>query len=307
VVGAARTGGRGRWQASKPCLTESLEFDLGGGPEQGKGDQMSATGADMFRLDGKVALVTGGSGGIGKALGVGLGLAGARLALTGRSQEKLDANAAAARAAGCEDIETFGDFDLTHPGRPAALAETVAERMGGVDILVNVAGLNRRKPALEFAEEDWDAVMNPNLKAVFFLSREVARLWVEGGRDAESDGRGKIINIASLAGAIGIAEIAPYGASKLGVVALTRSLGVEWAQEAICVNAIAPGYHETPMTIAQGIFDNPKIGPWVRSRIPMGRLGTTEDLVGPAIYLASAASDYMTGQTVFVDGGFEAG
>ena len=268
---------------------------------------MSTTGADMFRLDGKVALVTGGSGGIGKALGVGLGLAGARLALTGRSQERLDINAAAATAAGCADVETFGDFDLTDPGRPAELVEAVANRMGGVDILVNVAGLNRRKPALEFPEEDWEVVMNPNLKAVFFLSREVARLWIEGSRDAESDGKGKIINIASLAGAIGIPEIAPYAASKLGVVAITRTLGVEWAQEAICVNCIAPGYHETPMTIAQGIFDNPKIGPWVRSRIPMGRLGTTEDLVGPAIYLASAASDYMTGQTVFVDGGFEAG
>ena len=268
---------------------------------------MSATGADMFRLDGKVALVTGGSGGIGKALGVGLGLAGARLALTGRSQERLDINAAAAEAAGCADVETFGDFDLTHAGRPAELVEAVANRMGGVDILVNVAGLNRRKPALEFPEEDWEVVMNPNLKAVFFLSREVARLWITSSRDAESDGKGKIINIASLAGAIGIPEIAPYAASKLGVVAITRTLGVEWAEEAICVNCIAPGYHETPMTIAQGIFDNPKIGPWVRSRIPMGRLGTTEDLVGPAIYLASAASDYMTGQTVFVDGGFEAG
>lgn len=268
---------------------------------------MGGTGSDMFRLDGRVALVTGGSGGIGKALGIGLGSAGARLALTGRSQERLDDNAAAAEAAGCADVETFGDFDLTEPGRPAALAAAVAERMGGIDILVNVAGLNRRRPALEFTEEDWEAVLNPNLKAVFFLSREVARLWIGSGRDADRDGRGKIINIASLAGAIGIAEIAPYGASKLGVVALTRALGVEWAREAICVNAIAPGYHETPMTIAQGIFENPRIGPWVRSRIPMGRLGTTQDLVGPAIYLASAASDYMTGQTVFVDGGFEAG
>jgi len=113
---------------------------------------MSGVGADMFRLDGRVALVTGGSGGIGKALGIGLGLAGARLALTGRSQEKLDANAAAAEAAGCTDVETFGDFDLTDPGRPAALVEAVAERMGGIDILVNVAGLNRRKPALDCAE-----------------------------------------------------------------------------------------------------------------------------------------------------------
>ena len=262
---------------------------------------------EMFGLDGRVALVTGGSGGIGTALALGLGGSGARLALTGRSQERLDQSAAAAAAAGCEGVETFGNFDLTEPGRPAELVAEVAERMGRIDILVNVAGLNRRRPALEFTEEDWDAVLNPNLKAVFFLSREVARLWIEGGRDAEQDGRGKIVNIASLAGAIGIPEIAPYGASKSGVVALTRALGVEWATDAICVNAIAPGYHQTPMTIAQGIFENPKIGPWVRSRIPMGRLGTTGDLVGPAIYLSSPASDYMTGQTVFVDGGFEAG
>lgn len=263
--------------------------------------------AGPFGLEGRVALVTGASGGIGQALALGLSGAGAQLLLAGRSKSRLQDTLETVLTSGCDKADMILGFDLSSPRECRDLVHSALDTAGKVDILINVAGVNRRRPSLETTEEDWDTILSSNLKSVFFLSREVVKSWIESGRDYQTDGKGKILNVGSLAGTIGIPEIGPYGASKLGVVALTRSLGVEWAGHGICVNTIAPGYIETPLTVSQGLFEHPVLGPWIRGRIPMNRPGKPEDLVGAAVFFCGRASDYITGQTLFVDGGFEAG
>lgn len=260
-----------------------------------------------FGLEGRVALVTGASGGIGRTLAMGLGTSGATLLLAGRSEERLEETVESLAHAGCPEAFPISGFDLSKPMECKRLLDAALSQSGEIDILVNVAGTNRRRPSLDTTEADWDNVLSSNLKSVFFLSCELARNWIGSSRNNGSDLKAKILNIGSLAGTIGIPEIGPYGASKLGVVALTRSLAVEWAEQDICVNAIAPGYIKTPLTDSQGLFEHPVLGPWIHGRIPMRRLGTPLDLVGAAIFFCSTASDYITGQTLFVDGGFEAG
>jgi NAD(P)-dependent dehydrogenase (short-subunit alcohol dehydrogenase family) len=176
--------------------------------------------------------------------------------------------------------------------------------MGQIDILVNVAGGNRRRPSTEITEEDWDAVLGLNLKGLFFISQTVGRYWIDTHRFASENGRGKgkIINIGSIAGEMGIRGRAPYTASKSGVLGVTRTLAVEWAREGICVNCIAPGYIETELT--KPLFNDPNFIAAVHNRTPMGRHGYVEDVVGPALFLAAPASDYVTGQTINVDGGY---
>jgi NAD(P)-dependent dehydrogenase (short-subunit alcohol dehydrogenase family) len=172
---------------------------------------------------------------------------------------------------------------------------------------VNVAGINRRKPVVEISEEDWAAVIALNLKGLFFTSQAVGRYWIETRRFAveQNRGMGKIINIGSIAGLSGFRRRAPYTSSKSGVVGLTRALALEWAAEGICVNCVAPGYVETDLTKA--LFEDPAFLEVLRTRIPIGRRGYPIDMVGPAIFLAASASDYMTGQTLIVDGGYLAG
>jgi 2-dehydro-3-deoxy-D-gluconate 5-dehydrogenase len=255
----------------------------------------------LFDLSGRVALVTGASGGIGRELAQGLGQAGASIALNSRTQAALQQCADTLGAAGINAAVFPGD--VSRVANCQALVSTVVERMGQVDILVNVAGINRRRPAVEFTEEDWDAVLDVNLKGLFFMSQAVGRYWLESHRFAPEleCGKGKIINIASIAGSRGSRHRALYTASKSGVLGVTRTLAVEWAAEGICVNAIAPGYVETELT--RPLFDDPSFTDWLQSRVPMGRHGHPGDLVGTAIFLAAPASDYITGQTIGVDGG----
>ncbi len=258
--------------------------------------------SSLFDLSGRVALVTGASRGIGRAIAQGLAEAGASIALSSRTKDDLLKAAEEIRALGVH-AETF-PADVARVTEIQALVRDVLDRMGQIDILVNVAGVNRRAPSAEITEEDWDAVLDLNLKGVFFTSQAVGQYWIETRRFAaeHNRGKGKIINIGSIAGEMGSRRRAPYTASKSGVSGVTRTLAVEWASEGICVNCLAPGYIETELT--KPLFDDPTFSGSFHSRVPMGRRGYPADLVGPAIFLAASASDYLTGQTIVVDGGF---
>ena len=258
--------------------------------------------SSLFDLSGRVALVVGASRGIGRAIARGLAEAGASVALCSRTQADLLEAAEEIRALGVR-ADVFA-ADVSPVAEIHALVTDVLARMGQIDILVNVAGVNRRKPATEITEEDWDAVLDLNLKALFFTSQSVGRYWIETRRFAaeHNRGKGKIINIGSIAGEMGSRRRAPYTASKSGVLGVTRTLAVEWAAEGICVNCIAPGYIETELTKA--LFDDPAFTTAFHNRVPMGRRGYPTDLIGTAVFLAAPASDYLTGQTIIVDGGY---
>ena len=251
---------------------------------------------DLFSLAGRVALVTGASGGIGRELAVALARAGARVALGGRSVERLATTRATIADQGGEAEAFPGDLadqDATH-----ALARDVHARFGRLDILVNCAGMNRRQPATEVQPGTYDAIMAVNLRAPFFLSQAVQPLMAAG------DG-GKIINIGSLTTSYGLGKLAVYGLTKSAIGQLTRTLAVEWAAHNVQVNCICPGWIQTPLN--QALWDDAHTRSWILARVPAGRPGRPADLTGLAIYLASRASDFTTGQTFYVDGGFTAG
>jgi NAD(P)-dependent dehydrogenase (short-subunit alcohol dehydrogenase family) len=259
-------------------------------------------GSSLFDLSGRVAPVVGASRGIGRAIAQGLAEAGASVALCSRTETDLHQAAEEIRAQGAR-AEVFA-ADVSRVAEIQALVHDVLDRMEQIDILVNVAGVTRRRPSTEITEEDWDTVLNLNLKALFFTSQAVGRYWIETRRFApeHNRGKGKIINIGSIAGEIGFRRRAPYTASKSGVLGVTRDLAVEWATEGICVNCLAPGYIETELTKA--LFDDPTFSVSFHNRVPMGRRGYPRDLVGAAVFLAAPASDYLTGQTIVVDGGY---
>ena len=247
---------------------------------------------DQFQLDGKIAIVTGTSRGLGQAIAVGLAEAGADIALVHRSDgtETEDRIAALGRR-----VVTL-HADLAEKGSAAYIvAETVA-RLGGIDILVNNAGIIRRAPVTEFTEEDWDDVMNVNLRTLFFLSQAAAKVMIAQGRG------GKIINIASMLSYQGGILVPSYTASKSAVLGLTRLLANELAGRGINVNAIAPGYMETENT--KPLREDPVRNQAILDRIPAGRWGSPEDLQGAAVFLASAAAQYLHGYTIAVDGGW---
>ena len=258
--------------------------------------------SSLFDISGRVALVVGASRGIGRAIAQGLAQAGASVALSSRTERDLLQTAEEIRALGAR-AEAFA-ADVSRVSEIQALVRDVLVRMGQIDILVNVAGVNRRGPSTEITEEDWDTVLDLNLKGLFFTSQAVGRYWVETHRFApeHNRGKGKIINIGSIAGDKGSRHRAPYTASKSGVLGVTRTLAVEWATEGICVNRLAPGYIETDLT--KPLFDDPAFTTAFHNRVPMARRGYPVDLVGPAVFLAAPASDYLTGQTMIVDGGF---
>ena len=246
-----------------------------------------------FRLDGKVALVTGGGSGIGKALALGFANAGADVAVAGRRSERLEETVRQINELGREGLAVRTDVTKSEDVR--RMVEAVLERFKRIDILLNAAGVNRRFPAEEVPEEVWDTILDTNLKGTFLCCQAVGKVMIR-------QGGGKIINIGSLTSQIGIGTIAPYSASKGGVLQLSRALAGEWARYGINVNCIGPGYFKTEMT--QDLFKNKS---WVEkalSRIPMKRFGKFEDLIGAAVFLASDASDYITGGIIFVDGGF---
>jgi Dehydrogenases with different specificities (related to short-chain alcohol dehydrogenases) len=256
----------------------------------------------LFDISDRVVLITGASRGIGRAIAQGLAEAGASIALASRTQSDLLKIAEEIRALGGR-AETF-PADVACVTEIQRLVHDVLVGMGQIDILVNVAGVNRRAPSAEITEEDWDTVVDLNLKGLFFTSQAVGRYWIETRRFAaeHNRGKGKIINVGSIAGEMGSRRRAPYTASKSGVSGVTRTLAVEWATEGVCVNCLAPGYIETELT--KPLFDDPTFSASFHNRVPMGRRGYPADLVGPAVFLAAPASDYLTGQTIVVDGGF---
>ena len=250
-----------------------------------------------MRVDDKVALVTGAGSGIGKTLAICLAEAGADCVVTELpdKMESLDETCAAIEAAGRNALPlpvNLRDLDTIDP----MVAEAVA-KLGRIDILVNNAGVNIPRAALELTEEDWDGVLDVNLKGLFFLSQRV-------GREMVKQGGGKIINIASQNGVVGYYKRAAYCSSKAGVVNLTRVLAIEWAEHKINVNAVGPTFILTPLT--QSTFDDPVLREDLLKRIPLGRVGQPEDVAGAVVFLASPAADLVTGHTLLVDGGWTA-
>lgn len=247
---------------------------------------------DAFNLSGKVAIVTGCDTGLGQGMALGLAQAGCDIVSVNRRIP--EETAAGVKALGRRFFAIRADLSQ-QTAIDSIVGQAVAE-MGRVDILVNNAGTIRREDALSFSEKDWDDVMNLNLKSVFFLSQAVARQFIQQGQG------GKIINIASMLSFQGGIRVPSYTASKSGVLGITRLLANEWAQHGINVNAIAPGYMATNNT--QQLRDDEDRSKAILERIPAGRWGTPDDLQGPAVFLASSASDYINGFTLAVDGGW---
>jgi 2-dehydro-3-deoxy-D-gluconate 5-dehydrogenase len=249
---------------------------------------------DDFRLDGRVALVTGAARGLGQGIALGLAEAGANVAVLDISPLDETREAISTQGRRCHTL----NFDLrgTNAAQAGKVVGECVEALGGLDVLVNNAGLIRRSPAFEFGEEDWEEVIRVNLSSAFYFSQAVARHFVE-----ESKG-GKIINLASVLSFQGGLLVPSYAASKAGLANLTRALSNEWARHGINVNAIAPSYFSTEMTVA--LRGDEERAEELLGRIPAGRWGEPEDLKGAVVFLASDAADYVHGATLPVDGGW---
>lgn len=249
-----------------------------------------------FDLSGKVAVVTGANTGIGQGIALALAEAGADIAAVGRSRALETASKIHALGRKCELI----DADLSSIAPVEGVVSQVVDSLGSLDILVNNAGIIRREDSLDFTEADWDAVMDTNLKVLFFLCQAAAKHMV--GWSEQSGRRGKIINIASMLSFQGGIRVPSYTASKSGVAGLTKLLANEWAPRGINVNAIAPGYIATNNTVALQADENRNRQ--ILERIPEGRWGDPEDIGGAAVFLSSKAADYVQGHTLAVDGGW---
>ncbi len=248
---------------------------------------------DSFRLDGKVALVTGASQGLGQAMAIGLAEAGADIAGLDRTPD-CGETCAAVEALGRRFLNLERDFLATSVADLSDTVDQVVSALGRLDILVNNAGTIRRGAALEFSEKDWDDVLDVNLKALFFLSQAAAKAMIASGSG------GKIINVASMLSFQGGIRVPSYTAAKSAVAGITRALANEWAAQHVNVNAIAPGYMATANTAP--LRADPERSEAIMDRIPAARWGTPEDLKGIVVFLASPASDYMHGAIVPVDG-----
>jgi 2-deoxy-D-gluconate 3-dehydrogenase len=248
---------------------------------------------DLFRLDDKVALVTGVGRGLGQAIALGLAEAGADI--VGLYLTNFEETRAQVQALGRRFLPVQCDLQQASVTRLNDVVDQVVREMGRLDILVNNAGIIRRGPALEFSEEDWDDVIQVNLKALFFLSQAAAKVMVQ-------QGGGKIIHVASMLSFQGGIRISSYTAAKSGVAGLTRALANEWASKCINVNGIAPGYMATDITAP--LRADPQRNEAILARIPAGHWGDPAELKGVAAFLASAASDYIHGAVVAVDGGW---
>lgn len=245
----------------------------------------------LFDLTGQKAIVTGASRGIGQELAVALARAGADVAITARDPASLESCATAIAKLGRKAIPLA--LDVRDVSRLRSVVATAAERLGGMTILVNNAGVEEVKPSLAVTEEIWDKIVDTNLKGAFFCAQAAVTHMTDGG---------SIINLCSLTTEVGIPTAVPYGSSKTGLLGMTRALAAEWAPLAIRVNAIAPGYFRTAMT--EVFYADDSWQQAMRAKIPMGRFGNLSDLDGITIFLASRASSYVTGQCFPVDGGF---
>jgi len=247
----------------------------------------------LFSLEGRVAVVTGGTSGIGRALSLGLADAGADVIASARRKEQVDKTASEIEARGRKTLRLASD--VSDRSTLEALLAAVLERFGKVDILVNCAGTIKRTPTLDMPEAEWTNILNTNLTGTLRACQVFGRHMLERGY-------GRIINIASLNSFVALSEVAAYAASKAGVASLTRSLAVEWSKKGVTVNAVAPGVFRTDLN-AQLLDSTPR-GQELLMRTPMGRFGKTEELIGATVYLASDAASFVTGQILVVDGGF---
>ena len=248
----------------------------------------------MFNLTGKVALVTGATHGLGMAMAHGLGAAGARLVINGNSsQEKIDKAVAAFQDAG---IDASGHrFDVTDENEVQAAVEAIESDIGPIDILVNNAGIIRRVPLLEMPLDEWELVVKTDLTSAFIVSKAVVPRMIKRGG-------GKVINICSMMSELGRDSVGAYAAAKGGLKMLTRNMATEWARHNVQVNGIGPGYFATEQTKSIRVDGNP-LNDFIVGRTPAGRWGKPQDLQGAAVFLASAASDFVNGQIIYVDGG----
>ncbi|MGC8602250.1 MAG: SDR family NAD(P)-dependent oxidoreductase [Desulfomonilaceae bacterium] len=250
---------------------------------------------DLFDLTDRVALVTGASKGLGKSIAMALAGVGANVALYARNRNDLESVKNTIESLGrraeifCVDVLDKNTLDEA--------AKDTIKAFGHVDILVNNAGVNIRKPVLELAPEEWDLVINTNLKGYFLMAQAVVPHMLDRSY-------GKVINMASIFGAVGLSSQLAYASSKGGVIQMTKVMALEWAKQGIQVNAIAPTYFETPL-VAQLRNDSERYN-FIVERTPMGRWGQPDEIAGIAIFLASQASDFITGQTIFIDGGWTA-
>jgi len=246
-----------------------------------------------IHLSGKVAIVVGGTTGIGQAIALGMVKEGANVIPTSRTLSKCEETVEKIKEMGAQSLLIA--TDVTDVNQVERLVRKVVEQFGRVDILVNSAGTTLRKSTVDITESEWNEVIDVNLKGTFLTCQKVGRVMLD-------QGSGSIINIASIASFVAYPEVAPYCASKGGVVLLTRALAIEWAKRGVRVNGIAPGDFITPLTevlLAEGTERRRR----VEARIPMGHLGHLDELIGAAVYLASDASRYVTGETIVVDGG----
>ncbi len=248
----------------------------------------------LFDLSGRVALVTGSSRGIGNALARGLADAGATVVLNGINPERLEAACEALAADYPAGRVHSRAFDVTDAASAAEGVAWIEANVGPLDILVNNAGIQHRVPMLDLDVRDWDRVINTDLTSAFLVGREAARHMIPRGR-------GKIINICSVQTDLARPTIAPYVAAKGGLRNLTRAMTAEWAASGLQINGIAPGYIHTEMT--QNLVDDEAFNSWILGRTPAHRWGTVADLAGPVVWLASQGSNFVNGQTIFVDGG----
>ncbi len=250
---------------------------------------MSAAGyARLFDLTDRVAIVTGGGGTLGREIGSGFAAFGARVTFADLDGER------AAEAAKAIDGARAEVVDVTDPESAAGLAARVVAQNGRIDVLVNAAGVFRVAPMLELKLSDWETVLKVNLTGIFVMTQAIGAVMLR-------QGKGRVINLGSVSSRVGNPEYAAYAASKGGVAQLTSALGAEWCRHGVLVNAIGPAFTETPLTC--GYLERPDARRRVLEKIPMGRLGEPRDIVGAAVFLASDASEFVVGQTLYVDGG----